>query len=108
MVEGGLLMHCKQRFTIFPSPAGLSLTKLSLAGNYLIIPGQGVFGDVLAGDGKIVNFFLQGVLYTHSVLNLKSCPHFHCLLFPTMNKISLGGPELKDYPLWRTLEENQD
>jgi hypothetical protein len=28
---------------VFPSPAGLSLTKLSLAGNNLIIPGQGEF-----------------------------------------------------------------
>jgi hypothetical protein len=31
-----LLMHphCKRRLAIFPSPAGMSLTKLSLAGNY--------------------------------------------------------------------------
>jgi hypothetical protein len=29
---------------IFPSPAEMSLTKLSLAGNNLIIPGQGEFG----------------------------------------------------------------
>jgi hypothetical protein len=29
-----------KRLTIFPSPAGMSLTKLSLAGNDLIIPGQ--------------------------------------------------------------------
>jgi hypothetical protein len=28
----------------FPSPAGMSLTKLSLAGNNLIIPGQVEFG----------------------------------------------------------------
>jgi hypothetical protein len=101
-------MHCKKRLTIFPSPARMSLIKLFLAGNNLLIPGQGVFGDVLAGDRKIVHFFLQCVLYTHTVLNLKSCPYFHCLLFSTMNKISLGRPELKDYPLWRTLEENQD
>ena len=32
--------HCKKRLAIFPSPAGMSLTKLSLALN-LIIPGQG-------------------------------------------------------------------
>jgi hypothetical protein len=29
---------------LFPSPAGMSLTKLSLAGNNLSIPGQGEFG----------------------------------------------------------------
>jgi hypothetical protein len=28
----------------FPSQAGVSLTKLSLAGNNLIVPGQGEFG----------------------------------------------------------------
>jgi hypothetical protein len=35
---------------IFPSPAEMSLTKLSLAGNNLIIPGQ---SNILARDGKI-------------------------------------------------------
>jgi hypothetical protein len=34
------LIHCKKRLAIFPSPAGMSLTKLSLAGSNLIIPGQ--------------------------------------------------------------------
>jgi hypothetical protein len=38
------IMHCKKRLAIFPSPAGMSLTKLSLAGNNLIIPAQGGFG----------------------------------------------------------------
>jgi hypothetical protein len=36
------LLHCKRRLAIFPSPAGL--TKLSLGGNNLIIPGQEEFG----------------------------------------------------------------
>ncbi len=34
----------QKRLAIFPSPAGMSLIKLSLAENNLIIPGQGVFG----------------------------------------------------------------
>jgi hypothetical protein len=38
-------IHCKKRFAIFPSPAGMSLTKLSLDGNNLIIPVQGEFGN---------------------------------------------------------------
>ncbi len=51
------ILHCKKRLAVFPSPAGVSLTKLSLAGNnlnlfkfislnliYLIIPRQGEFG----------------------------------------------------------------
>ncbi len=35
-------LHCKKRFAIFPSPAGMSLTKLSLGGN---IPAQGEFSQ---------------------------------------------------------------
>jgi hypothetical protein len=34
----------KKRLAIFPSPAGMSQTKLSLAENNLIISGQGEFG----------------------------------------------------------------
>ncbi len=37
-------VHCKKRLAIFSSPAGMSLTKISLAGNNLIIPGQEEFG----------------------------------------------------------------
>jgi len=37
-------LHCKKRLAVFPSPAGLSLTKLSLAGNNKIIPLQGELG----------------------------------------------------------------
>jgi len=35
------IVHCKKRLAVFPSPGGMSQTKLSLAGNNLIIPGQG-------------------------------------------------------------------
>jgi hypothetical protein len=37
-------LHCKKRLRIFLSPAGMSPTKLSLAGNNLISPGQREFG----------------------------------------------------------------
>jgi hypothetical protein len=37
-------VHCKKLLTIFPSPAGMSLTKTFLAGNNLIIPRQEEFG----------------------------------------------------------------
>jgi hypothetical protein len=55
-------VHCKKGLAIFPSPAGMPLTKLSLAmgGTNLIILGQGEFGMVsglLAGEGKIANLF---------------------------------------------------
>jgi hypothetical protein len=37
-------IHCKKRLAIFPSPAGMSQTKLSLAWNNKVFPGQGDFG----------------------------------------------------------------
>jgi hypothetical protein len=40
----------KKRLAVFPSPTGMSLTKLSLAGNKL--------SDITAGDGKTANLFL--------------------------------------------------
>ncbi len=54
-------VHCKKRLMIFPSPAGMSLTKRSLGGNKSIIPGHGesLVNDVPAGYGKIENLFLQ-------------------------------------------------
>jgi hypothetical protein len=61
------LLHCKKRFAIFPSPAGMSLTKLSLGGN---IPTQGEFSDIPAGDGKIVKTFLQCVSPLSTFLSL--------------------------------------
>jgi hypothetical protein len=45
-------IHCKKRLTIFPSPVGMSLTKLSLAGNILIIPGEGELGKLHPGWGQ--------------------------------------------------------
>jgi hypothetical protein len=39
-----LTLHCKKRLLFFLSPARMSLTKLSLAGNNLIIPDLEEFG----------------------------------------------------------------
>ncbi len=33
-------IHCKKGLAVFPSPAGMSLTKLLLGGNNLIFPAQ--------------------------------------------------------------------
>ncbi len=50
----------KKRSAVFPSQGGMSPTKLSLAGNNLIIPGQEeLVSEILAGDGKTANLFLQ-------------------------------------------------
>ncbi len=39
----GVHCHCKKELAIFPSPAGMSLTKLSLGGKNYIIPAQDEF-----------------------------------------------------------------
>ncbi len=51
-----VFIHCKKRFAIFPSPAGMSLTRLSLGGN---IPAQGEFSQWHPGWGREnrLNFF---------------------------------------------------
>jgi hypothetical protein len=45
-------IHCKKRLSVFSSPGGMPLTKLSLAGNNLIVPGQGEFGKWHPGWGR--------------------------------------------------------
>jgi hypothetical protein len=53
----------KKRLATFPSPAGMSLTKLYLCGNNLIIPAQGEFDKWHpAGDGNVSNLFLRCTL----------------------------------------------
>ncbi len=54
--------HRKKSFSIFPSPAGMSLTKLSLGGNYdviykLFLPRESFLNDIPAGDGNIEKLF---------------------------------------------------
>jgi hypothetical protein len=72
--------HCKKRLQIFPSPAGMSLAKLSLAGIKLIFPDQeSLFSDTSAGDGKIAN--LNFTVYNGVVLEERKFGHF-CDTFP--------------------------
>ncbi len=62
-------LHCKKKVSGFPSPAGVSLTKLFLAGSNWIIPSKGEFCKWHPGWGrKTANLFLQ-------------CNFFKCLLF---------------------------
>ncbi len=63
--------HCQKRLAIFPSPAGMSLTTLSLAGNdlpnqtklslagkiKLFSARESLVRDIPTGDGKIANLF---------------------------------------------------
>ncbi len=57
-----VFLHCKKWLAIFPSPAGMSLTKLSLAGNnqITVFPAwENLVSDIPARDRKIANLFLQ-------------------------------------------------
>jgi hypothetical protein len=54
----------KKSFSIFPSPAGMSLTKLSLGGNNDVIyklfpPRESLVSDIPAVDGNIEKLFLR-------------------------------------------------
>jgi hypothetical protein len=54
----------KKSFSRFPSPAGMSLTKLSLGGNNDVIcklfqPRENLVSDTPAGDGNIEKLFLR-------------------------------------------------
>jgi hypothetical protein len=55
-------LHCKKSFSIFPSPAGMSLTKLFLGGNNDVIyklfpPRESLVSVIPAGDGNIEKLF---------------------------------------------------
>ncbi len=52
-------VHCKKRLVIFPFPAGMSLIKLSLAGNNYSSPPPGGVCLVTSrlGTGKPLTFF---------------------------------------------------
>ncbi len=60
----GEWLHSKKKFSIFMSPAGTTLTKLSLGGNYdviykLFLPRESLVSDIPAGDGNIKKLFLR-------------------------------------------------
>jgi hypothetical protein len=104
----GLLstVHCKKRFAIFPSPARMSLIKLSWL-----------------GTGKSLTFFLQCIItrlwptvYIVSVTDLFSfssvtalgawCPHCHCSWccreVPIATGIGAGSPNCHCSWCWRS------
>ncbi len=66
------IVYTVNKLSIFPSPAGMSLTKLSLGGNNDVIyklfrPRESLVSDIPAGDGNIEKFFFYGVQY-HSTI----------------------------------------
>ncbi len=93
-----VLRKLKKRFAIFPSPAGMSLTKLSLAGNNLIIPAQREFGKWHPGwgggvrAGKSINFFysvgLTRCLCLSLSISVRSCRH--CRHLSRLSSVSVS------------------
>ncbi len=82
--------HCKKWLSFFPSPAGMSLTILSLVGNNLIItrPGRVWLVTSPLGTGKMITFFTVQVylccFHCSSVclvLNANSCLSNHKFKF---------------------------
>jgi hypothetical protein len=64
LVDKRWALHHKKSCSIFPSPAGMSLTKLSLIGNYdtiykLFLPREILVSDIPAGLRNIEKLFLQ-------------------------------------------------
>jgi hypothetical protein len=69
-------LHHKKSFSIFPSPAGMSLTKLSLGGNNLYLtslfpPLESLVSDIPAGDGNIEKLFYGVSLPTNRALVIR-------------------------------------
>ncbi len=58
MIQRFWQLHCKKRLAIFPSPAGMSLTKISLAGNNL------VWVTSRLGTGKWLTFVFSVLIRT--------------------------------------------
>jgi hypothetical protein len=60
----GKILHRKKSFSIFPFPAGMSLTKLSRGGHYDVIhkvflPRERLVSDIPSGVGNIEKLFLR-------------------------------------------------
>ncbi len=81
-----MALHCKKSFSIFLSPAGMSLTKLSLGGNSLYMtslfpPRESLVSDIPAWAGnikKLVKLDLPPCLYSLKYL-LLTWPFFYRL-----------------------------
>ncbi len=72
----------KKRLAVLPSPAGMSLTKLSLGGNNWIIPGQEeVVSDMPVRDGKTKTFFNSALSFKIKTIYFYDKVYFSMLQF---------------------------
>ncbi len=73
-------IHCKKRFTSFPSPAGMSLTKLPLGRNNSVMtslfpPRESLVVTNPAGDGKLAILFFTVQKQKENFTNKKFLTH---------------------------------
>ncbi len=74
---------------MFPSPAGMSLTKLSLGGNNLYMtslfpPNESLVNDMPGGDGNIEKLFLRCIVCSHPNL-CNVCSLYFSVLLSRLN-----------------------
>ncbi len=95
-----ILYYLFQSFSKFPSPAGMSLIKLSLGGNYdviykLFLPKESLVCNISAGDGNIEKLFLRCKVFnilkrsTNSVPVEKIAVHVGKSLAMTLRRLEL-------------------
>ncbi len=77
--NGRFNLHCKKELAIFPSPAGMSLTKLSLGGKKLNYSRPGRVWSVTSrlGTGKRPTLFYSVVLYLQDNLDSQNAPLYY-------------------------------
>jgi len=68
---GGGRLHCKKGLEVFPSPAGMSLTKLSLAGNNLPSPSPRKVWSIQIQESR---GFIYSVTYNYGQYSRIPCP----------------------------------
>ncbi len=66
-------LHCKKILAIFPSPVGMSLNKISLAGNNFFTSRESLVSDIPAGDEKIANLLLKCALTQPAPASSQQC-----------------------------------
>jgi hypothetical protein len=81
-------VHCKKRLLIFPSPGGVSLTKLSLDGNNKIFPRQGE-----CGTGKSINILYSVGTSERPGRNGLSFVYSKTVLIKIRQKPGKGSPD---------------
>jgi hypothetical protein len=88
-------------YFLFPSPAGMSLTKLSLAGNNLIIPGQeSLVNDIPAGDGKRKYSANKNIWRSGLVLKLYTASYCTLIIVFTVQYVAACLPSQIKGLLW--------